>query len=375
MKAIDDRTVTPCAGPGNGTDVHQVASYFRQRRKADLHRHLLGSVTAGELWRICSENSVQQPRLSLAELRSYFQISAPVDGLRTLFRPWPLLCRAMSASPDVVTAYVISALQRAARDNVIYCELRTSWGMTGEEPYGIATFLDAARRGIAYAERVYGVTARLVMGIARHVFSRHSPRRRAQLWTEILSAAIEERRTVTGFDVTGFEDHYPAELFAVELREAKNAGFRITVHCGETTQPDAIWRTIEFIEPDRLGHALASVRDGRLLRFLADTRTPVEVCPTVNWLTGACATLAEHPISRMYKAGVKLTVGTDNPAICRTTLSRELAILSAVVGLPISAVEELATNAFAVAFSEVGMKRPPSSSVGKAYVQYSTALG
>ena len=57
------------------------------------------------------------------------------------------------------------------------------------------------------------------------------------------------------------------------------------------------------------------------------------MCPTSNWLTGAARSLAEHPGPGLLRAGVRVTLSTDDPAIFATTLPREFEIARDVWGL------------------------------------------
>ncbi|MGB2135537.1 MAG: hypothetical protein ACPHYG_06055, partial [Flavobacteriales bacterium] len=74
---------------------------------------------------------------------------------------------------------------------------------------------------------------------------------------------------------------------------------------------------------DRIGHGLQAIEDPRVIDLLVRTETPLELCPTSNWLTGACDGLHAHPIKELFDAGVHTTINTDDPGIMVTNLSRE----------------------------------------------------
>ena len=54
----------------------------------------------------------------------------------------------------------------------------------------------------------------------------------------------------------------------------------------------------------------------------------LDLCPTSNWKTKAVATLAEHPLPRLVRAGVRCTISTDSRTVADTTLSREYELAS-----------------------------------------------
>jgi adenosine deaminase len=60
-----------------------------------------------------------------------------------------------------------------------------------------------------------------------------------------------------------------------------------------------------------------------VMRFLADNRIRLNICPTSNVLLGRVESLAEHPIRKLYDAGVKVTVNTDDVLVFGQSVSDE----------------------------------------------------
>jgi adenosine deaminase len=59
------------------------------------------------------------------------------------------------------------------------------------------------------------------------------------------------------------------------------------------------------------------------MRALADAGVRLNICPTSNVKLGRVASLARHPIRRLFDAGVRVTINTDDPLIFGCTLSGE----------------------------------------------------
>ena len=98
----------------------------------------------------------------------------------------------------------------------------------------------------------------------------------------------------------------------------------------------------------RIGHGVASIRDERLVRELAERKIPLEVCIVSNVQTKAVPSLAEHPIRRLFDAGVRVTLNTDNRTVSDTTLSREIQVAREAFGFidqEIQRMEEYAREA------------------------------
>jgi len=58
----------------------------------------------------------------------------------------------------------------------------------------------------------------------------------------------------------------------------------------------------------------------------------LEVCPTSNLQTGICESHAEHPIDRLCRAGLSVSVNTDARAVTDVTLSEEYRRLARAFG-------------------------------------------
>ena len=78
--------------------------------------------------------------------------------------------------------------------------------------------------------------------------------------------------------------------------QARAAGLHSVPHAGETTGPQTVWDSLTLLQAERIGHGTSSAQDPALLRHLAETGVPLEVCPSSNIATRAVARLEEHPI-------------------------------------------------------------------------------
>jgi len=56
----------------------------------------------------------------------------------------------------------------------------------------------------------------------------------------------------------------------------------------------------------------------------------LDMCPTANWKCKAVSSLAEHPLPRLVRGGVRCTISTDSRTVADTTLSREFELMSQV---------------------------------------------
>lgn len=132
---------------------------------------------------------------------------------------------------------------------------------------------------------------------------------------------------ISGLDLAGDESANASD-FIKPFREWKDAGKLITIHAGEDPNaggPRNIIEALDVFKADRIGHGVRAIEDEALVEYLAESKIPLEICPTSNVQTGAVSSAAAHPIKKLFDAGVCVTINTDDPTICGTTLEKEYA--------------------------------------------------
>src|SRR5207248_11526500 len=100
----------------------------------------------------------------------------------------------------------------------------------------------------------------------------------------------------------------------------------------------------------RIGHGIRSIEDPVLVRHLADHEIPLEICMTSNVMTGVVRTLRDHPVRRLYDAGVPITLNTDDPGLFRTNLCAEYEMAARTFGFGEEDLRTIAANVFRYAF-------------------------
>jgi adenosine deaminase len=254
--------------------------------KAELHAHLNGCVPFDAVARLAE----------MPMTRDEYVIRKPVASLAAYFAPWTI--SRYLANSATKTAELVGAVAAAfAADAVTYAELRNSVrhladlnGITWTDSIGwLLDAFDAAAEDS-------GLDLRLIVTLTREHFTLDGA-------LSMLDAMREHagHARLVGIDLAGDESlRIPLEASRV-FRQAKDElGLGVTIHAGEIpgTAENVMW-AIEECNADRVGHALASASDDRVMNALIETDTCVEVCITSNLMTSSVEQLTEHPGKRL----------------------------------------------------------------------------
>jgi adenosine deaminase len=201
-------------------------------------------------------------------------------------------------------------------DNMLYVELRFAplqHLLQGLTPYEVVKIIDAAT---AEAVKQTGLEARLILCTLRHYTEAQS--------METVKLVEQFKNTyVAGFDIAADEAGFPVDNHLPAFKYAKQNNIFCTAHAGEAKGAESVWETLEHFGPSRIGHGVRCVEDSKLVAHLCKHNVHLEICPTSNVLIDVVDSYENHPIDQLYKAGVSLSVNTDNRTITNITLGNE----------------------------------------------------
>lgn len=115
--------------------------------------------------------------------------------------------------------------------------------------------------------------------------------------------------------------------------------------------PKSVWDALSILHSKRIGHGVQAVDDMDLVRYLAEHEIPLEVSVTSNLCTGIYPSYEKHPIRKLLKHGVKITINTDDPTFFHTTLTDEYMHLYKL-GIAKETIISLIENGFKYAFTD-----------------------
>jgi adenosine deaminase len=304
---------------------------------AELHVHLEATATPDLIRRFAARNDVAIPPGTLDGDRYVWRDF--LDFLQTFDRAVTVI-RTAEDYRDLTFEY----LRACAAEGAIYVEVTVSPDHADQVGITYAEMLAGVVQGIDDARAAVGIESRIIVTAVRNFGTERAE------WVA-RTAAERPHQYVTGFGLAGDEANYPPGPFARAYELAHAAGLGLTCHAGEWAGPESVRGALALPGPlTRLGHGVRAIEDPELVRELAERGTVLEVCPTSNVVLGAYPDYAAHPFPVLREAGVRVTLGSDDPPYWEATVGGEYAIASREWGLDDAALRDVTRTAIEAAF-------------------------
>ncbi|SDS55822.1 hypothetical protein [Opitutus sp. GAS368] len=164
-------------------------------------------------------------------------------------------------------------------------------------------------------------------------------------------------KDLAGVDLHGFEDAPVEAWTAPYWAAARQAGKYTKAHAGEFMGADFIRRILGELQPQRIEHGTRSVEDAAVVAEIKRRGIALDMCPISNHKLMPGISLGNHPIRRLFDAGVKVTVSTDDPISFGNTVTDEYIALAERSGFSRQELVQLARNGFEVALLSDAQKK------------------
>nr|WP_225823363.1 adenosine deaminase [Streptomyces sp. TML10] len=338
--------LTDSSVPATGTADRDLRTFIAGLPKAELHVHHVGSASP----RIVSELAARHPDSKVPTdpeaLADYFTFTDFAHFIEVYLSVVDLI-----RTPEDVRLLTYEVARDLARQQVRYAELTLTPFSSTRRGIDERAFMDAIEDARKAAEAEFGTVLRWCFDIPGEAG--------LEAAEETARLATEDRIRPEGlvsFGLGGPEIGVPRPQFKPYFDRAIAAGLRSVPHAGETTGPQTVWDALTELRAERIGHGTSSAQDPRLLAHLAEQRIPLEVCPTSNIATRAVRTLEEHPLKEFTRAGVLVTINSDDPPMFGTDLNNEYAVAARLLELDERGLAALAKNAVEASFLDAAGK-------------------
>lgn len=309
--------------------------------KADLHVHLEGTITPEMVQKLAARNNVPvKPGLIKDGKFSWTHDGTAQGNLLGFVHAYDDAASVMKTAQDY-TDITYDYLTRAAAEGCIYAEIGISAdhgkmvGLTYNE------MLAAITKGYEKAKKETGIEMRLIATCVRH-YGPESALRVAKITRD------NPHPLVTGFGMAGDENAYTVADFEPAF-EASGLPYR-TAHAGEAAGPESVRAAREHLKVRRFGHMVRAIEDDKLMKDLVAIKAAPEVCVSSNLSLMVYPDYKSHPLRKLFDAGLKVTLGSDDPSFFGTSIGREYDIAKKHFGFSDDELRQITRNAIEEAF-------------------------
>ena len=312
--------------------------------KAELHLHLDGSLRVDTAMDIARTRGVDAHR-TFAGMRAALVGPDQATDQAQLLLAFDLPI-ALLQDAEALERVAAELVQDKAFDRVHYVEIRwapllhTTGGLSGRQ------VVDAVARGVGAMTHRPDVEVRLIATLLRS----HLPEVNLAFIQDLEARGIPPG--LVGVDLAGQEARYPdPEQHRPAMDLARKIGLHLTLHAGEWGGSAQVRRALA-LDPERIAHGPLAIDDPELVRDLARTGVWLDLCPTSNVQAGIVPTLADHPLARLLRAGVRVTLSTDDLTVSDLSLSDEYVRAVEQIGLTVPELWSVDLAALDAAFCD-----------------------
>ena len=303
--------------------------------KAEIHCHIEGAASPDLVRRQAKKYGVDVT--SFIDDAGYVwsdftTFLAAYDGAAALFR-----------TEEDYALLAETYLSGIAGEGAIYAEIFVSPDHADRSGIGTAGYLAGLGAGIERARQASGIECRMIVVGIRH-FGPDAVEAAARL------AANRPHALITGFGMAGEERFGKVADYVRAFDIAREAGLGITIHAGELAGPDSVREALDHVQPSRLGHGARAIEEPALVERIAQEGVVLELCPGSNVALKVFDGWDNHPFEPMRKAGVKVTLNSDDPPHFGSSIGHEYEMAAKTWGYDAETLTGFTRTAIAAAF-------------------------
>ncbi len=281
--------------------------------KVELHRHLEGTFALKTLHRVAMDNDLPYSK-DFTEFKKAVQFpkDSEPDFLKFLSKFNNTWYRSHQDVYDIAHDSTLEFID----DGIFYIELRFS-----PEHFALQNDWDRLEITRLVVDACNAAANETGVGIKYLITFNRGKQNQYEmldLYRKIKKLNIPE---IVGMDLAGDETAHPPENFIEFFKEVAADGIRATIHAGEVSPSSQVWDSIKYLDASRIGHGTSTIKDEKLQKFLQERGIVLEQCITSNYQTGSWVDIENHPLGRLYRLGVPVTINSDDPTIQDTDLT------------------------------------------------------
>ena len=322
----------------------------------DLHCHLDGSITLDIARKLAELQNIELPADD-AELESKLSVPESCESLNEFLECFALPCSLMQTK-EGITESVRLVQEKNKEQGVAYLELRFAPQKHCDKGLTQTQVIEAALAGLKKCD----LHTNLILCLMRD----KGNEKENMETIELAKKYLVKDGGVVAVDLAGAEALFHTSEFAAPFAKAKEYGIPFTIHAGEADGAKSVRDALDY-GAVRIGHGVRTKEDPALLEYVIKNKIPLEMCPNSNRQTKSVDDMTKYPIREYLSKGVKVTINTDDPAICRTTIAKEFAYIEKKYGITAAEKKTMLLNAAEAAFTDEATRASLKKAIESAF--------
>jgi adenosine deaminase len=315
----------------------ELADFIAGMPKCELHLHIEGTLEPEQTFALAARNGVEMPFGTPEEFRASYDFDSLASFLTIYYGSMRVLLNEDDFH-DLALAY----LTKAASQNVRYVEMFFDPQAHTSRGVPFQTVIGGLRRALLSARRDLGIQGELIMCFLRDMSPDYA--------MATLMESLPYKDWIVGVGLDSDERANPPAKFAAVFARARAEGYHLTMHCDidQENSIEHIREVLQDIRVDRIDHGTNIVEDPELVALARERGIGFTCCPVSNGFVVDGMKSAE--ISALLRAGVKVTVNSDDPAYFGAYVQENLLALAQEADLSRTELITLQANAFDIAW-------------------------
>lgn len=312
-------------------------AFLMELPKAELHLHIEGTLEPGLMFAMARRNRVELPYADEDAVRRAYVF----EDLQSFLDIYYAACSVLVTERDFYEL-TLEYLRRAVGQGVRHAEIFFDPQTHTDRGVEFATVVNGISSALSDGERELGITSRLIMCFLRHLSEEAA--------METLEAALPHRDKIIGVGLDSSERDHPPVKFRDVYDRARAEGFLAVAHAGEEGPPEYIWQALDVLKVRRVDHGEKCTEDERLIERLAAEQVPLTLCPFSNVRLRVVPDLPQHPVGRLLRRGLRVTINSDDPAYFGGYIGDNYVGTAQALGLSRDEMFQVARNSFEASF-------------------------
>ncbi|MGD6959446.1 adenosine deaminase [Rossellomorea aquimaris] len=316
--------------------------------KIELHCHLDGSVRPETIIDIAKREGIHIPSFDIEEMKEELIAQLDCESLDEYLEKFSIP-NAVMQSKENLKRITFELYEDAAKENVKYMEVRFAPLLHTRKGLSIEEIIGSVIEGMKEAEGQFDIKGNIILSCMRTMSVESA-------FEVVEQGKIFLGKGVVAIDLCASEEEGFCGKFIEPIALAREYGYRVTIHAGETGIGRNVLEAVDWLGAERIGHGVYIKDCAEAYQIVKEKQIVLEICPTSNVQTKAVNQFRDHPLYDFHRDGIKITINTDNRTVSDTTMTKECDLVWNEFAMSYEDYKEIYMNSVEAAFASDEVK-------------------